>query len=303
MERFKLFWALSRTPHGLLDMTTPAFAALLWLGAFPDWPIVVLGLITTFAGYTAVYALNDIIDYRSDREKFRQGGFQDSGDYLDAAMARHPVAQGLLSMRDGLLWVGGWSALAIIGAYLLNPVCVLIFVGGCTLEVAYCLMWRVSPLRTIVSGGVKTSGAMAAVFAVDPAPSALYLLLLFLCLFFWEIGGQNVPADWTDIEEDARLKASTIPVRLGLDRAKAIVLGTVVLAIVVNGMLLHQSRLDFELPYMLAAILLGIYLLVWPAARLFRSKSRAHALALFNRASYYPAALCAVVLAKLLLPF
>ena len=73
-SRLKLFWALSRTPHGLIDMTTPAFAALLWLGAFPPFSVTVLGLITAFAGYTAVYALNDVIDYRADREKARDSG-------------------------------------------------------------------------------------------------------------------------------------------------------------------------------------------------------------------------------------
>src|SRR5690606_26058705 len=30
-NRLKLFLALSRTPHGLLDMATPAMGALLWL--------------------------------------------------------------------------------------------------------------------------------------------------------------------------------------------------------------------------------------------------------------------------------
>jgi len=70
-SRLKLFWALSRTPHGLLDMATPALGALLWLGRFPSLEVIVLGLITTFAGYTAVYALNDVIDYRVDKEKIR----------------------------------------------------------------------------------------------------------------------------------------------------------------------------------------------------------------------------------------
>ena len=69
LSRLKLFWALSRTPHGLLDMCTPAFGALLWLGHFPSLTIIVFGLITTFAGYTAVYALNYVIDYRVDKEK------------------------------------------------------------------------------------------------------------------------------------------------------------------------------------------------------------------------------------------
>ena len=52
-SRIKLFLALSRTPHGLLDMTTPAFAALLWLGALPPLPVLAIAVVTAFAGFTA----------------------------------------------------------------------------------------------------------------------------------------------------------------------------------------------------------------------------------------------------------
>jgi len=102
LSRLKLFFALSRTPHGLLDMCTPAFGALLWLGHFPPVQLVVIGLITTFAGYTAVYALNDVIDYKADREKAAMGGFSKSESYLDGVLVRHPMAQGLLSFKEGL---------------------------------------------------------------------------------------------------------------------------------------------------------------------------------------------------------
>ena len=67
LSRIKFFLALSRTPHGTLDMATPAMTALLWYGGFPSLKIISLGLLTAFAGYTAVYALNDIIDYNIDR--------------------------------------------------------------------------------------------------------------------------------------------------------------------------------------------------------------------------------------------
>ena len=87
-SRLKLLLALSRTPHGLIDMATPPLAALLALGSFPPLRVVILGLITTFAGYTAVYALNDVIDYPVDKKKLQQGGFQKSGDYLDAVLIR-----------------------------------------------------------------------------------------------------------------------------------------------------------------------------------------------------------------------
>ena len=61
-------------------------------------------------------------------------------------------------------------------------------------------------LRAVVSGMVKTMGPIAAVFAVDPQPSFAFLTVLFLWLFFWEIGGQNIPNDVSDLDEDISLK-------------------------------------------------------------------------------------------------
>jgi len=289
--RLKLFFALSPTPHGLLDMATPALAALLWHGSIPSLRIILVGLITIFAGYTAVYALNDLVDSRVDRRKLAQGGFRGTENYLDAVLIRHPLAQGLLTFKEAVLWTAGWALLTLLGAYLLNPVCALIFLAACLLEAIYCLMWRTSHLRTLIMGAVKTSGAMAAVFAVDPRPSLSFLLLLFLWLFFWEVGGQNIPADWTDIKEDRALKATTIPLRLGLGRARWICLSSLVLAVALNAILLGLSRVETKLPLLALSAAAGLYLLLIPAYRLFRTRQRSQASILFNRASYYPLAL------------
>ena len=283
-------------------MTTPLYGALLWLGVFPSLYISLLGLITVFAGYTAVYALNDVIDYRVDSEKACiAGGLRECDDYLDAAMVRHPMAQGLLSLREGLVWALGWSSVAMIGAWLLNPVCVLIFLAGCLLEIVYCLMHRVSPFRILISGGVKTSGAVAAVFAVDPDPSLTYVIVLFIWLFFWEIGGQNIPADWADIEEDRRLRAQTVPVRFGLKGAALIAICAIALALLVQPILIYLSKIGFQ-PCMLAlSFLLGAGLLLPPALQLYHTRQRTQAMALFNRASYYPLVMLVVFIANFLI--
>jgi 4-hydroxybenzoate polyprenyltransferase len=189
---------------------------------------------------------------------------------------RHPIAQGFLSFKEGLAWSLAWGILALLGAYMLNPVCAAIFLAGALLESVYCLMWRVSHFRTIVSGGVKTTGALAAVFAVDPNPSLVFILILFLCLFFWEIGGQNIPADWTDIEEDRQLNAQTIPV-------------------------FFVTRVRFEIPYILATVFTGGYLLLNPAVKLYKTKERREVMTLFNKASYYPVSLLAIVTIKSML--
>jgi 4-hydroxybenzoate polyprenyltransferase len=301
--RLKLFWALSRTPHGLLDMCTAALASLLWLGHFPSFKIIGLGLITVFAGYTAIYALNDVVGYRSDKRKLQQGnlrGFDDCED-LDARLVRHPMARGFLSFKAGLLWSMAWAVLALIGAYLLNPVCVMIFICGSILETIYCLMWNISPSRTLISGVVKTAGPIAAVFAVDPNPSMPYLMVLFLLMFFWEIGGQNVPNDWSDIEEDTRFQAQTVPIRLGLEQANVIIFGSIILTIILSGILLVLSNVAFGFPFILAFAFVGLYFLLLPTIKLFRNEESSYAMILFNKASYYPLALLVVVVIKLLI--
>ena len=187
-------------------------------------------------------------------------------------------------------------------SFLFLLVCVLIFLGGCTLETIYCLLWRISPFRTFVSGAVKTSGAIAAVFAVDATPSPVYLICLFLMLFFWEIGGQNIPNDWGDIEEDRRMNAQTIPVRWGLRRSNVIIVLTIILTLGMNAVIFYFARTRFDYVLVLIALGVGCYLLLFPAIKLYQMKDRDHAMALFNKASYFPLALLAVVVIKLLIP-
>jgi len=301
LSRLGLFLALSRTPHALLDMTTPGLAAMLWLGAFPPVKVVLVGLLTVFAGYSAVYALNDVIDYRFDKKKIKEGLFRDSESYLDGAIVRHPLAQGLLSLREGLGWTLAWAFVAVLGAFILNPVCVVVFMSGCALEIIYCLMWRLTWMRSIVSGGVKASGAIAAVFAVDPEPSFGFLLVLFLWLFFWEIGGQNIPNDWEDLEGDKHLQAKTIPVRFGLDLSVVFIVGCLLMTLAMNVALLGLTPFGLKWPFLSVFLIVGTYLLILPAYQLYKTRDRIKAINLFNKASYYPPALFVVVAIRCLL--
>lgn len=301
LSRLKLFMALSRTPHGLIDMATPGLAAMLWLGKMPSLPVLLLGILTAFAGYTAVYALNDVVDYRMDREKVRETGLLHAANDLDAVYARHPLAQGLLSLKEGILWTAGWGAVALLGAYALNPTCAVVFALACLAEAVYCLLLQVSYLRVLVSGAVKTAGAMAAVFAVTPDPSPFFMICLFLWLFFWEIGGQNVPNDWSDLKEDSNLQAETVPMRFGTDGTLQIVLYSLAIAIALSLLLYWVTPADLSPIYFAGALLCGVSLLLVPAYGLYKGRSARQASALFNRASYYPLAMLLVVCAGALL--
>jgi 4-hydroxybenzoate polyprenyltransferase len=162
------------------------------------------------------------------------------------------------------------------------------------------MLLKVTYLRTLVSGLVKTSGPIAAVLALDPSPDAPLLVLLFLWLFFWEIGGQNIPADWNDTVEDRRVNAKTIPIRFGFRKAGMIVLIALSLAVLVSGFVPLISPARLGLLYVVASLAVGYLLLLRPGYDLYRSAEGGLAARLFDRASYYPLAQLALVSAFLL---
>ena len=283
----KRFFALSRTTHGILDLATPAFCALLWLGGFPQLRVILLSIFTAFAGYTAIYALNDLMGLKVDREKFSNGEIN-AGYSVEASEQRYPLAQNLLSYKSGLIWMGTWFVLALIGSYFLNPIIIFILLAAAVLEIIYCLLLKVTYLRTLVSGMVKASGPIAAIFVVDAKPSPYVLLLLFGWLFFWEIGGQNVPADWNDTVEDRRVNAKTIPIRFGFEKAGLIVIAALTLTVITSSFLPFVSRANLGLPYILGSLIVGYVFLLQPGFQLYKFKEGRHAARLFDKASYYP---------------
>jgi 4-hydroxybenzoate polyprenyltransferase len=292
------FFALSRTTHGLLDIAAPAFCALLWLGGFPQWQTIVLSLATAFAAYTAIYALNDLLGIQCDREKFTRSQIN-PGYAVEASAQRHPLAQGILSVKSALLWMGAWFALALIGCYLLNPIIILVLLSAAALEVVYCLLQNITYLRTLVSGLVKTGGPIAAVLVVDPHPSLFFLLLLFAWLFFWEIGGQNIPSDWNYTAEDQRVDAKTIPILFGFEKTGLVIMIALIFSLIASGFLPLVSPAYLGPLYILLSLLIGYFLLLRPSYQLYRFKAAGLAARLFDRASYYPLSQFALISAFL----
>ena len=300
--RFALtvYLALSRTPHGILDLAGPFCAALLCRGGLPPLSVIVLGCVTVFAGYTAVYALTDIVDYRSDKRQVEKSGQDARCNYLDAAFIRHPLAHGCLSLPAAVAWFLFWAVTAFLGAYALNPLCAWLLVAGCLLETAYCLLLTVTHLRALINGVVKSLGPLAAALAVAPDPSPWFLAGLFAWVFAWEIGGQNIPADWHDAVRDAVTGARTLPVVIGYKRAGRLAVVCLAAALAVSAPLLAASPLAVSAPLWLAALLGGAWLLLPPALRLATSLEDEAASSLFNRASFYPALVLAVLVVHLL---
>jgi 4-hydroxybenzoate polyprenyltransferase len=170
------------------------------------------------------------------------------------------------------------------------------------LELAYVKLLKVTWWRTVVSGLVKSAGPVAAVFAVVPSPSLAGLGGMLAWLMLWEVGGQNIPADWNDIEEDRAIGARTIPLVFGLRVAGWLVLGLLGLVVAGSLLLARLSPLMLGWPFQLAVLLAGVVLLVVPAVRLAVTRDGRAAARLFDRSSLYPLALLLIVTAFVLLP-
>ena len=290
----KRFLALSRTAHGVLDIALPGFVALLWLGEFPPFTTILVSLFTAFAGYTAIYALNDLVGMAVDKEKFAEG--MNAGYSVEASELRYPLAQNALSYRAGILWFAGWFIVALVGAYILNPFIIIILVSAAVLEVVYVMLFKVTYLRTFVSGFVKSSGPIAAIFVVDKNPALPLVLLVLAWIFFWEIGGQNIPADWNDTEEDRRVHAKTIPLQLGTQTAGSLVLLTLGLVFIFSLFLPIVSPLNLGWLYRIATAVAGAALLIKPGFDLYRKQTEGRMAAkLFDNASFYPMAQLAII--------
>lgn len=295
----KRFFALSRTTHGVLDLAAPGFIALLWLGGVPAWQTLLLSLCTAFAAYTAIYALNDLVGIAVDEEKF-SGGIN-AGYSVEASDLRYPLAQHVLSYRAGVLWFLGWFIVAIIGSYLLNPLIIGILISAAILEVIYCLLLKITFLRTFVSGLIKSSGPVAAIYVVDSHPSFHLVLLVLAWAFFWEIGGQNVPADWNDTTEDKRVNAKTIPLELGTSIASIVILFSLGLTVLISLILPKVSPLELSWLYIVMSLVAGIVLLLQPGYKLYKQQTDGRIAAkLFDKASYYPLAQLVIITAFVL---
>jgi 4-hydroxybenzoate polyprenyltransferase len=290
----KKFIGLSRMTHSVLDIAHPALGAILVFGGAPGLFTIVVGLLAAFSGYTAVFALNDLLDCKVDCEKL--GGYAGKRECfdLDSVGLRHPIAQGGIAWRSALGWVLFWGVLALGSAFFLNPICSLLMAAAAGLEVGYCRLLRVTHWKTILSGLMVAVGGMAGIFAVSTTPPAAMVALFALWAFTWEMGCRNIPNDWSDIDEDTALAIRTMPVRFG--RLATSRVSFIFACVTIAASLLFPLAIPVRhgLIFQAGALAAGIILLIIPGVRWLRDQQTKSAMLFFNRACFYPLAVFVV---------
>ncbi|MBT8405904.1 MAG: UbiA family prenyltransferase, partial [Deltaproteobacteria bacterium] len=247
-----------------------------------------LGLITVFAGYACIYALNDVTDYELDQKRMGDLAREQTCFDLDCIFVRHPLAQGLITIVGGIVWTAMWGIIALVGAALLNPVCAVIFILGAILEVLYCKLYSFSQWKILIAATVKNLGALAAIYAVNPDPPLEFIIMVFVWIGLWEVGGQNIPNDLVDMHEDGRLGGKTIPVVYGSSISVVLIMITLIASFVLGLGLIFLSPLKMKGVYLVGAILSGLFFLLFPLRRFLSDDDTSKAINLFNHASLYP---------------
>ena len=92
-----------------------------------------------------------------------------------------------------------------------------------------------------------------------------------------------------------RLKAKTIPVTLGEKGARMLIMGSLCATVVMSIIILALKPQLFNVLSLAGAAGAGLYLLLLPAYKLYRSQNNSYAAVLFNRASYYPLAMLVII--------
>lgn len=279
---------LSRARQALLSVAQPALAAVVALGGLPDARQMTLGLIAATSGFLAVFSLNDVLDRKSDVRALERGKAVVEGYDLDTVYLRHPLAGGSISLGLALGWVLTLGIVSAIAAYLLDPLCLVLFGLAVALEALYCSLRSVTWTKTFVSGVMVGVGGLAGWVAV--APLSMRALPVFAFLALWEIAGRNIPNDLADVATDTRTGIRTTATVLGTGRAaRAVLAGAALLVAVVPALRLPATGA-------LIVLLFTAWAMLLPALPLVSRPSASAASLYFNRASLLPAIILPVVI-------
>ncbi len=217
---------------------------------------VILASIVVFLFTGAGNTLNDYLDRDIDRTNH----------------ARRPIPRGLVRPKSALAFSGMLFAASVAISLWLNVYCILIVLVNLGIMLAYELKAKSKGL----SGNIMISWLAASLFLFggmaihDQYPEILNVVLIILFLSFFATLGREISKDIQDIKGDVDRR--TLPMRIGIRRARFIAIGCFILAI-------GFSPLPFMLEMFgwsyLVIVLMADAIFIYAGASLKRSPRRA----------------------------
>ncbi|MDB2509945.1 4-hydroxybenzoate octaprenyltransferase [Pseudomonadales bacterium] len=241
--KFKALLAVARLdkPVGTLLLLWPTLAAL-WIAAegWPGWHLLLVFVLGTFLTRSAGCVVNDIADRKFD-------------PFVERTQDR-PLAQGVITVRAALLWMGVLLGLAAILVLTTNVLTIVLAAVGACFAGLYPFMKRITHLPQLVLGLAFSMGIPMAFTAVTGALSEA-AGLLFLANLVWVVAYDTEYA-MVDRAEDLLIGVKSTAILFGdLDR---FIIGVLQALFI----LLHWQvggHLDFSAAYQgLLAVIAGL---------------------------------------------
>jgi len=241
--KFKALLAVARLdkPVGTLLLLWPTLAAL-WIAAegWPGWHLLLVFVLGTFLTRSAGCVVNDIADRKFD-------------PFVERTQDR-PLAQGVITVRAALLWMGVLLGLAAILVLTTNVLTIVLAAVGACFAGLYPFMKRITHLPQLVLGLAFSMGIPMAFTAATGALSEA-AGLLFLANLVWVVAYDTEYA-MVDRAEDLLIGVKSTAILFGdLDR---FIIGVLQALFI---LLLWQvgGHLDFSAVYQgLLAIIAGL---------------------------------------------
>ena len=204
--KFKALLAVARLdkPVGTLLLLWPTLAAL-WIAAegWPGWHLLLVFVLGTFLTRSAGCVVNDIADRKFD-------------PFVERTQDR-PLAQGVITVRAALLWMGVLLGLAAILVLTTNILTIVLAAVGACFAGLYPFMKRITHLPQLVLGLAFSMGIPMAFTAVTGALSEA-AGLLFLANLVWVVAYDTEYA-MVDRAEDLLIGVKSTAILFGdLDR-------------------------------------------------------------------------------------
>ncbi|MDA7591683.1 4-hydroxybenzoate octaprenyltransferase [Pseudomonadales bacterium] len=204
--KFKALLAVARLdkPVGTLLLLWPTLAAL-WIAAegWPGWHLLLVFVLGTFLTRSAGCVVNDIADRKFD-------------PFVERTQDR-PLAQGVITVRAALLWMGVLLGLAAIVVLTTNVLTIMLAAVGACFAGLYPFMKRITHLPQLVLGLAFSMGIPMAFTAVTGALSEA-AGLLFLANLVWVVAYDTEYA-MVDRAEDLLIGVKSTAILFGdLDR-------------------------------------------------------------------------------------
>jgi len=292
MHKLYGIFASSRPLQASFSVTQPLIVAFIALGGFPEPGLLLLLVVGSFAGFFAVFALNDLLDFKIDKKSMKNERIAKSWD-VDSLLLRHPLAQGTITRSEQTVWIAINGIIAGVIIYYLSPIAFLLFLVAAGLEVMYCKLATISEIKFLVTGIMVGLGALVGWYAVDASTNIAVILPIFLLFFAWEIAGRNIVNDFSDIADDKKIGIKTIPSIYGKSFASKLTFAFVILTLAANAALGVLASMG--LLYILMSSLVGVFLLLLPGISLIRNPTANEALRYFNKGSLYPVFIFAII--------